>query len=197
MPGPLTLTVAWLEQEFLTEIAILKVDGKLRKDVFDDFSNVYDHSMAVALTTEVMRRHLNLPRVVTAAGILHDLKKRFEKRPQDFTPEEVGMLEIARQLMPEDLRDCTAPLTREVAERNVTFRSRVLELADMWTLGDKVVGLKARMEGTKARWPHLDWDLHMEWGRKLENEIWDALMQQRVVSGEQRLLDWVLSQIRQ
>jgi len=184
-----------LELEFPTESAILTQVGKLRRDGVDDFSNVYHHSLAVALATEIMRNNLDLSRVITAAGVLHDLKKRFEKRPQDFSLGEVEILEKICLLIPEDLRNCTAPLTKEVAAKNITFRSRVLELADMWTLGDKIVGLETRMEGTKVRWPHLDWGFHMEWGRRLEDQIWNELVLRGIVSGSQNLLDWVHSQI--
>ncbi|MFH1162103.1 MAG: hypothetical protein V1696_02415 [Candidatus Jorgensenbacteria bacterium] len=187
------MNIRELQNEFPLETAILVSVGKLT----GSWENVYRHCMTVGLVTEIIRHEIHFSRIITSAAILHDVRKRYEKSPQDFTPEEAGILNyVWTHALPEILRQATSPLTRENAHEKNTLESKILCVADMWTSGDRVVSIAQRAEDSRERWPDLDWDFHIEFCGMLEKEIWDKLISSGLqIKNPSRLLGWVTSQI--
>ena len=156
-------------------ITTLRNVGKLRKDDADDFSNVENHCVAVALPVEVVRHYLDIDPEVTEMALLHDLRKRWERRPQDFTPEEAELLQAEWGKIPLEMQTATTPIWGEADCQQRTSATRLVRYADMCTLDTEFAGIRGRADGTKVRWPHLDWPLNNRYGFALQRKLWAAL----------------------
>lgn len=154
------------------EIVALEEVGKLRKDNIDDFSNVRKHSAVVALATYVIWREFmgNEDEQVVRWALLHDITKRWEKRPQDFTADEAFRLGMIVGAIPENIRIATAPHTEETnCQRGLG--EIVLRWADISTAEDELVGYEERLKQTAHRWLQASLELGMSIGARCQREI--------------------------
>ena len=145
---------------------------------------------------DILSRYLVLGFEVVVQALAHDVTKRLERRPQDFTAEEADVLRKFWEEIPENIRMATAPLIEEVATQE-TIEEMVLRWADMSTYEDQVVGHVARFKKARERWPDLSPTLHMEYGEKMAGAICDALTKREIYVAPDQLLDWVKAQIQE
>ncbi|OGG40271.1 hypothetical protein A3A21_02895 [Candidatus Jorgensenbacteria bacterium RIFCSPLOWO2_01_FULL_45_25b] len=161
-----------------------------------EWGNVYQHCLTVAVVADILSRYLVLGFEVVVQALAHDVTKRLERRPQDFTAEEADVLRKFWEEIPENIRMATAPLIEEVATQE-TIEEMVLRWADMSTYEDQVVGHVARFKKARERWPDLSPTLHMEYGEKMAGAICDALTKREIYVAPDQLLDWVKAQIQE
>lgn len=168
------ISTAFIERMYPEEIETLENVGKLRKDDADDFSNVRTHCVVVAQAVHVVwcefMRHEHEGAQVVKWALLHDITKRWEKRPQDFTANEAFRLGMVVGAIPEDIRVATAPHTEET-DCQRTIGEIVLRWADISVADDEIVGYEERLKRTAHRWTQLDFELGMSIGARCDREI--------------------------
>lgn len=154
------------------EIETLENVGKLRKDDVDDFSNVKTHCVVVAGAAYVVWREFmgHEDDQVVRWALLHDITKRWERRPQDFTAEEAFQLGMVVGAIPKNIRIATAPHTKKT-DCQRTIGETVLRWADISVADDELVGYEERLKRTAHRWPRLNFELGMSIGARCQREI--------------------------
>lgn len=186
-----------LNPEECEKVLHLYKAGKL----VDDWANVADHCAAVAFTTHELAILRGFPRairwrlVITAA--CHDARKRLEKFPDDFTPDEIEEFEcLWRELDPDpELMAALLPSFHLIEHK--TDGQDHIWYADDLCIGNRIVRFKERIAEVSVRNPDPDpevtrklrerygseedyWFFEEWYGRKVEERIFGEFVDRHV-----------------
>ncbi len=227
----------WWHLHYQHPIILLVAHGKLTQDNDEDWSNVLAHcAMQYAAMAEVMDtlvHHLcgtsssnyatrqfgqEWPRDARRAACIHDWTKRRDRKPGDFTPEEIAAGdEMYKDTTSEGMRKLIAATGPDFLGRVLQGRASIWELISFYVddicRGGEIVPLLERIAEVEARRRDLNddsdltarlsgrkyWDVEREIGRMAEQFIFFTLggVENLGISSPEELPNWIRARVEE
>jgi hypothetical protein len=159
--------------------------SKRRLDAEGNFRAVGRHELVVAAVCDTLGRAIGLDEAtqdtLNTTALVHDVNKKFEYRPHEFTSEQSTALGEFIQSQDGDLMAATKEKFVDEHKDNIDALSlpqMLLYYADMIVSWDRITPFRDRIAESRARRPELSdefFDTEIRFGESIQQRIFDRL----------------------
>lgn len=154
-------------------------------DAERNFKTTPRHELVVATICDTLGRSIGLDSAtqeqLNRTALVHDADKKFEYRPEEFTPQQKAVLERFMDSRERDL--ITATKEKFVEDHKdsidtVSLPQMILYYADMIVAWDQITPFRERIAESRTRRTHLPsefFDTELKFGEAIEQKLFDKL----------------------